>query len=178
MSSSQPTFPLLPIPLGLLIVLAGIIFVIIFLIITTLIIYWHRRHLKAIAAEKGRTLTFKEGSETYWALECIFALVTIIVTVLIGLGVIPLELLMQELNPNNIGFVTLTAACLFVFFPIVLIIALIVTIRLQRQALQDVLRTKPRAPRKPTPKIRCPSCGKTIPRNWDYCDACGAKIPA
>lgn len=174
----QPaTFPWLSpsFPLGLFLLIGGTICSFICIIVSTVIIYRHRRHARRVAAEKGRKVVFKDsGSEISGLLECLFCLISIVIMVLIGLGIIPLELLLQQLNPSNIGLIIFLSVLLYVAIPIILIIATIWTIKIQRKVLQRALQAKPRAKRKPIAKIRCPNCDKIIPRNWQYCDSCGA----
>jgi hypothetical protein len=127
-----------------------------------------------VAAKNRRKLTFKEtGSDLSGLLMCFLCLGLIILFVLIGLEIIPSEILFEQLTPTNTGTLFMLAALLYALIPTILVIATIWTVTLQGRLLQKALQAKPRAKRKPMAKIICPGCGRIVPYNWDFCDQCG-----
>ncbi len=155
----------------------GILWSFIFIVVSAAIIYGHRRHIRQVAAREGRRITFKDtGSEISGLLECLFCISLIMLFVLIGLEIIPSEILIEQLTPSNISLLILASALLYAFIPAILVIATVWTVTLQGRLLQKALQAKPRAKRKPMPKIRCPGCGRSLPSKWQYCDSCGTAI--
>ncbi len=153
----------------------GILWSFIFIVVSAAIIYGHRRHIRQVAVREERKVSFKDtGSDITGLLECLFCIGLIMIFVLIGLEIIPSEILIEQLTPSNISLLILLSAMLYAFIPAILVIATIWTVNLQGRLLQEALQAKPRAKRKPIPKIRCIGCDRLLPHNWQYCDSCGS----
>lgn len=155
----------------------GILWSFICIVFSATIVYGHRRHIRQVADRKGRRIKFKDtGSEITGLLECLLCIGLIMLAVLIGIGIIPSEILIGQLTQSAISNLIMLSALLYAIIPVILAIATAGTVRLQGKLLKNTLQAKPRAKRKPVPKIRCLSCGRNLPSNWQYCDSCGAAV--